>query len=495
MDAHNHQTCLGIPVPLSVKALAKAPPICLPSRADCETIEILENLGNLFGRPKDEIKQAQNLAAGLSDIVIILQRPRDRYYHPYDVGFDEFVKTCPTLQAVDQLIRFATRGARSIHTTTVLDAFSYQPDKKATKQDQKCHEALARILKIKTPKVILRCHRDGYRDEWLKCIEQKGEDYKLERKEISITEDSTTVILQSFHPSCAVNNADCRPEYRALLTYHFVAAFSELHSEFKLPETAKDIEKLCALRGERRDIPNYEQWEAASRISKMLKEKYEGPSKMGFVRVVHETAYENRIEQIKEFKAMYGSLSQLFGELQEPGGLAIAKTVLFLWKNHFQTDPLYQHIMSWLILRGNEQKDWLPCERRLASDARPLEEQISGLEISQERIFNDIKAINNEAKLLAERASETIIRGEGIGDELRSHMAKILENHNACIWGYLEKTSMSDISNAMHISALLSQCKIFLSALTKDDSLEDKDLDSLIRCLDQLASVFKDHDA
>ncbi|CEN62946.1 hypothetical protein ASPCAL09574 [Aspergillus calidoustus] len=206
MDAHNHQTCLGIPVPLSVKALAKAPPICLPSRADCETIEILENLGNQFNRPKDEIKQAQNLAAGLSDIVIILERPRDRYYHPYNVGFDEFVKTCPTLQAVDELIRFATRGARSIHTTTVLDAFSYQPDKKVTKQDQKCHEALARILKIKTPKVIIRCHRDEYKDEWLKCIEQKGEDYKLGRKEIIIAEDTTTattVVLQTFHPSCA----------------------------------------------------------------------------------------------------------------------------------------------------------------------------------------------------------------------------------------------------------------------------------------------------
>jgi hypothetical protein len=459
MDSFKHQACLGIPVPLSVKALVSAPPICLPTRVDCETIEILENLGNLFGRPKDEIKQAQNLAAGLSDIVIILQRPRDRYYHPYDVGFDEFVKSCPTLQAVDELIRFATRGARSIHTTTVLDAFSYQPDKKVTKQDQKCHEALARILKIKTPKVILRCHRDEYKDEWLKCIEQKGEDYKLGRKEITIAEDTTTattVVLQTFHPSCAVNNADCRPEYRALLTYHFVAAFGELRCEFKLPGAAEEIRELCRLQGHRtkQSIPKYKPWQAASAISWTLKRTYEGPFRVHFLEFANEPEAKSRSRQIKAFIRMYIALIQLFEYSTEPGGLAIARILLFLWANHFQEHPLYERIMSRLILRGNEQTDWLPSKTRPGSDPRPL------------------------------------IR-ESLENELRSRMVDGLAKHNTLIREYLSETGISGTNNPIHIRASLSQCETFIS----DDTSEEGDLDGLIRSLGQLTCVFEDHDA
>jgi hypothetical protein len=169
-------------------------------------------------------------------MVIILERPRDRAKHNFNVDFDGFVRSCKTLRTVDDLIRFATRGARSIHTTTISDAFSYQPNKNITWPDQKCHEALAQILKTKKPKAILRCHSESYKDEWLKSIEQQVVDYRLERKEVNIATEVKSVVLQSFHPSCAVNNSDCRPEYRA-----FVAAFSELRCKFKLLETAKNI--------------------------------------------------------------------------------------------------------------------------------------------------------------------------------------------------------------------------------------------------------------
>jgi hypothetical protein len=183
MNSFNHQTCLDIPIPQSVRALAKTTPICLSAPADHETIEILGELGKMFGCPKDEIKQAQNLAAGLLDIVIILERPRPRKYHECNVSFDDFVEKCATLRAVDELIRFASRGARIIHTTTIINAFSFQPDKEATERDQECHEVLARILKAKKPKVILRCHSQEYKNEWLKCIQQQCENYEFKWKE------------------------------------------------------------------------------------------------------------------------------------------------------------------------------------------------------------------------------------------------------------------------------------------------------------------------
>lgn len=61
-----------------MKDLSHAPPVCLPTRGDHEAIEILEKFGKALLQPEDEITQAQNLAAGFSDIVVILERPRQK---------------------------------------------------------------------------------------------------------------------------------------------------------------------------------------------------------------------------------------------------------------------------------------------------------------------------------------------------------------------------------------------------------------------------------
>ncbi|KAL3484403.1 hypothetical protein BJX62DRAFT_243976 [Aspergillus germanicus] len=457
MDSFNHQTCLGIPVPVSVKALAKTPPICHPAPADHKTIEILGELGKFFDRPKDEIKQAQNLAAGLSDIVIILERPRLRRYHEFDVGFDEFVENCETLRAVDELIRFATRGARSIHTTTILNAFSYQPDKEATERDQKCHGVLAEILRTKKPKVILRCHTQIYQDKWLKCIEQQCVNYEFERKEINIAEDNTTattVVLQSFHPSRAVNHAVYRPEYRALLIYHFVAAFSELNSEFRLPQTAEEIQRLCGLKGEDKpgEIPEYKEWEAANRISQILKSGYKGPSHSGYVGFEEDSPDERHSRQLKAFIRMYITLIQLLENSAEPGSLAIERIVLFLRPKRFQKHLLYERIMTRLILRGNEQTDWLRSETLPDSDPRPL------------------------------------VR-DSLENKLRSQMVDKLTKHNTLIREYLSEARMSDSNKLMHIRALVSQCEAFVN-----DDASEEDMNGLLRSLDKLTCVFEDHD-
>lgn len=78
---------------------------------------------------------------------------------------------------------------------------------------------------------------------------------------------------------------------------------------------------------------------------------------------------------------MYGLLERLFGNSQTFGALGIAKIVLFLWKEHFQGDPLYQNVMTWLLLRGNEQEGWFPGTDYSSYNHRPLEEQFSGLRV------------------------------------------------------------------------------------------------------------------
>lgn len=83
------------------------------------------------------------------------------------------------------------------------------------------------------------------------------------------------------------------------------------------------------------------------------------PPGLQFIGFADETPSESRSTQIRAFRALYGSLKQLFGNTNSFGGLAIAKIVLFLWKQHFQEDPLYNYVMSWLVIRGNSEKTGL----------------------------------------------------------------------------------------------------------------------------------------
>lgn len=124
--------CLEIPMPQCLQQSLETPPICMACQKDLDTIQVLRDVGNERQHPEHEIIQATNLASGLSDIVVILPRPRSDENHRFDVDFNDFVQRCETLKVVDELIRFASNGTRSIHTVTVLNACSYQPLDKRT---------------------------------------------------------------------------------------------------------------------------------------------------------------------------------------------------------------------------------------------------------------------------------------------------------------------------------------------------------------------------
>lgn len=251
-DEHEQSSrdiCLGIPIPLSVQALPRTPPASFHHLGDLSSLQALKDFGKEYDVPCDEIDQACNLASGPADIVVILERPKTRTSHKYGHPFPQFVGCCRSLWAVDELIRFATNGARSIHTVTVLDAFSFKPNDKSHIPDERCHQLLAEILRAKKPEVVIRCHKDEYKDAWMKQFELPGKEYKFVREEFRAGGNHKTIILQSFHPSLAVNNAARRPEYRCLLIYHFIAAFAELSGVSQLHEDAEEIRQLCMKKG------------------------------------------------------------------------------------------------------------------------------------------------------------------------------------------------------------------------------------------------------
>ncbi|KFY70498.1 hypothetical protein V499_09121 [Pseudogymnoascus sp. VKM F-103] len=221
--------CLNIPLPRCIGELVKAPPVPVSHPGDGNVLNLLIEFGRKYNRDINEIRQACDLAEGYSDLVIILQRPAPR--HNYSVDFEKFVADCPTLDAVDKLIRYASKGTRSIETVSVFDAYSFKPGLTAAwPSDDDCHLLLEQMLKFKKPRVVMCCWNKGAAtcsNEFVGQFVGGGVGNPSIRDEIDI-EGCSSVAIRCFHPATAMCYNPYNADYQALMTYHFIAAFSEL---------------------------------------------------------------------------------------------------------------------------------------------------------------------------------------------------------------------------------------------------------------------------
>lgn len=235
--------CLNIPLPRCMRRLVEEHPAPFPiGSGDIQVLDLItkftekyENIG------EDEIKQARNLASGHSDIVIILERPAPN--HDYSVDFGQFIIDCPTLNAVDGLIKLATKGKRSIQSVSVFDAHSFKPHSfKPGKGDEfptdnDCYLLLEEMLKAKKPKVVICCW-SGWKERctnpFIRQILGGGIGCREIRDEVNI-DDWDFVAIRSFHPSIALRRKKYDADFRALLVYHFIAAFTELSHRIEQP--------------------------------------------------------------------------------------------------------------------------------------------------------------------------------------------------------------------------------------------------------------------
>jgi hypothetical protein len=179
----------------------------------------------------------------LSGLIVVLERPGPR--QKYFLSFEQFVFDCHPLKAVDDLIRFATKGARSIYTVTVVDAYTFKPDKsQARPSDEECHLLLEKILKTKKPKAVLCCWQAGgdarCNNKYVEQFMSRGVGCQPIRADGPI-ENHATVIIRSFHPATAVKYNTCNMDYPFLLIYHFIAAFAELSGLTQDPQWLVEI--------------------------------------------------------------------------------------------------------------------------------------------------------------------------------------------------------------------------------------------------------------
>lgn len=240
-------TCLDISVPSLIQDLRCKPPYCISDDIHANPVNhLIQKFGRKHGRGEEEIEKACCLARGPSDIVVMLERPNRN--QKYDVSFEDFISNCPTLRAVDDLIRYSSMGARSIHTVTVLDAFPFMPEHygeifaKRHEVNGQCHELIEQILNLKKPKVVICCWRgpDEITTEnvILKQLESRGVGSWPIRDE---AKDGQMTLIRSFHPAVSVCYRTDAYWTRLLLICHFVMAFAELKVPLRHHSWLQDI--------------------------------------------------------------------------------------------------------------------------------------------------------------------------------------------------------------------------------------------------------------
>ncbi|KAH7199205.1 hypothetical protein BKA60DRAFT_583171 [Fusarium oxysporum] len=342
--------CLDIPVPRCVQKLIFEPPVRLSNLQDIKAVNLIRNFGNEFGRRRDEIDQACSLASGPSDMVILLERPHES--QTYHGTFGEFVQRCKTLKSVDELIRFSSKGARSIHTVTVLDAFSFKPQDSTPIPSERCHQLIEEILKLKKPKVVLCCWIQPCEQPFVAQFKSHGVGIWPFRHEVDI-KGFSTIAMRSFHPAAAVCYDESRKACcRMLLICHFILAFAQLAGLTAIPEWMETVcenssTEYCESR--RNDLRNLDNLTKTPVILSILQKM------MGLKRerTVYPHSEDRRAEdQRQQVNAL---LRQLLASSYNKGAQDITKLCL-LWRDYRCYEPSRrQDILSRLVELGSRQ--------------------------------------------------------------------------------------------------------------------------------------------
>jgi hypothetical protein len=118
-------TCLDMVLPFCMKQMIQQRPLPKYENNTDDIESIIRGLCEKYKVAEPEVEKFIALASGYNDVLILLERPS--MDHDYDDDLKTFVEHSPVLQGVDELIKTATRGSRSILDTVVLDVFSFKP--------------------------------------------------------------------------------------------------------------------------------------------------------------------------------------------------------------------------------------------------------------------------------------------------------------------------------------------------------------------------------
>lgn len=476
-------------IPRCLRQLTQEPPISVLQERDLEAIQILRQHGRDSHISLHSITQACNLASGTSDVIVILLRPRTDKKHSPNQSFNDFVNDCATLKAVDELLRFATRGARNIGTVTVVNAFSLQPYEENVLADLKCEDILARFLKVKKPQVIIHCIKSGDRSKnsnyettkccckshWMSRFNFPDRHYSLESKIIEIVEGHTAIVIPSFHPSHAINRLENRLELRILLMYHFVLAFRSLSGTTAIPCCDKKILELCSSKRDSEDNASLSDWDLASRISNQLNKSYLHSetsivplSSAGFPT---DSLWDTINRESDPFDYLSFWITLLLQKPQKFDLYGILHAEFLSPKADVDSRPLYARLSSALHGLVTERDHWFLNIKDTNID--DLEVRFSASTLHTDPQLSDVINANHEDIKSVQKTLRNIECDENVEYRVKTsdHSFDAL-SQDTPLTEYLGSSSRISVSAALRIKALSKRCRVINETLREQSRRE-----------------------
>jgi hypothetical protein len=260
----------------------------------------------------------------------------------------------------------------------------------------------------------------------------------------------------------------------------------------------------------KRDGWKLSSWAAPTYLTKALERRYGGPQG-GYPQKFADWSERQRLgKEAKILSTMYNWLEYLAGQSRTFGALGIAEAVLFLWKEHFEKNPLYEQVTTLLLFRGSEQQGWFPT----ANHKLPVEEELSKLQISSSEFScwravalnsPEIFEVNKRAIIRISNALLTLEEGEEVVKTNQLHtfsvaacneIADLIKTQNSLVDECIRTSPLTQLYSALKVWELATQCGILAEIIKSEKYFSDEpkekkheDLTLLLVYLRQLISA------
>ena len=175
--------------------------------------------------------------------------------------------------------------------------------------------------------------------------------------------------------------------------------------------------------------------------------------------------------EAKHYSTMYDWLEHLAGKSDTFGALGMAQAIVFLWKEHFKTNPLYKQVTTLLLLRGSEQQGWFPS----ANHSLPIIEGLSQLQISSSDFLGWATTVSYSPEIFEvnKRAVECISHAlaleEGEAIAYCQTACNLIDKQSSLVNDYIRPFPQTQLSRALKIQNLATQCTILANIVKAEN--------------------------
>lgn len=220
-------------------------------------VDLLDDLARGLKVRSHGLQNAQRLATGYEDLVVVLIEPTDK---AEEVPYEEILAASKTLLCINETLQFASFGERDIENTIILDVRAFRSDfirtsqdlEDRTRGDELAYSNFEKIMSCLRPHVVVvcQCVTDEANNKFVKGLcsstKEAGKVYVQ-----TLPNEHECLFIKSFHPMYYERSEDGALK-RVMREYLFEATFIlALNALAGDRISAIDIENLrmCAQHG------------------------------------------------------------------------------------------------------------------------------------------------------------------------------------------------------------------------------------------------------